>query len=183
MGNLQVVKSVMNLPGNIKNNTMKNTFHYILSICLIVLAVNFTYAQQAASDVTDKPTLEVENTWKTLSRITYKKQYDEMMGFKVDIPIFSDEIKALEGKEVIVKGYVIPVEGYKGHKEFVFSAFPYNMCFFCNGAGPETVMEVLAKEDIEYSPDAITIKGKLTLNDSDINHLIYGLTDVVLVEE
>lgn len=116
--------------------------------------------------------------WKTLAKITYKKEYNEEMGFKVDVPVFSEEVKGLEGKEVTVKGYIIPVEGYKGHKEFIFSAYPYNMCFFCGGAGPETVMEVFASESIEYTAEPITIKGKLALNATDINRLIYSLSDV-----
>lgn len=123
-----------------------------------------------------------ESLWKTLSKLTYKKQYDEMLGFKVDVPVFSEEIKALEGKTVTVKGYIIPVEGYKGHKEFIFSAFPYSMCFFCGGAGPETVMEVFAKEPVKYTAEAVTLKGKLELNGSDINRLIYGLREVELVK-
>ena len=122
-----------------------------------------------------------ENLWKTLSKITFKKQYDEMLGFKVDIPVFSDDVKGLSGKEVEIKGYIIPVEGYKGHKEFVFSAFPYNMCFFCGGAGPETVMEVYAKDEIEYTAEPVIIKGTLELNDSDINRLMYALQDAVFV--
>lgn len=122
-------------------------------------------------------------TWKTLSKITFKKEYNEMMGFKVDVPVFSEAVLAMEGKEVDVRGYIIPVEGYKGHKEFIFSAYPYNMCFFCGGAGPETVMEVFAQESIEYTAEPITIRGKLELNTDDINRLIYALTDVVQVEE
>lgn len=120
--------------------------------------------------------------WKTLSKITFKKQYDEIMGFKVDVPVFSPEIHELNGKEVIVKGYIIPIEGYKGHTEFIFSAFPYNMCFFCGGAGPETVMEVTAKTPIEYTADAITIRGKLSLNAEDINKLMYILSDVEQID-
>lgn len=123
-----------------------------------------------------------ENTWKTLSRITYKKEYDELMGFKIDKPVFSDKVKALEGKEIIIKGYVIPVEGYKSHKEFILSAFPYNMCFFCGGAGPETVMEVEAAEPVKYQADAIYLKGILRLNADDINRLMYKIEDAVLVE-
>lgn len=122
-----------------------------------------------------------ENLWKTLGKITFKKQYDELLGFKVDVPVFSQEILAMEGKVVTIKGYIIPVEGYKSHKEFVFSAYPYNMCFFCGGAGPETVMEVYAKEPIKYTAEPITIKGKLELNSTDVNRLIYALNDVVLV--
>ena len=121
--------------------------------------------------------------WKTLADITFKKEYDEMMGFKVDVPVFSEKVKALEGKEVTVKGYIIPVEGYKSHKEFVFSAYPYNMCFFCGGAGPETVMEVYAEEPIKYTAEPVVIKGRLELNATDVNRLIYALNDVVLAEE
>ena len=123
------------------------------------------------------------NTWKTLSKITYKKEYDELMGFKVDVPVFSEDIKAMAGKEINIKGYIIPVEGYKSHTEFIFSAFPYAMCFFCGGAGPETVMEVTSIEPIKYTADQIEIKGKLELNDSDVNRLMYILTDVKLVKE
>jgi hypothetical protein len=121
--------------------------------------------------------------WKTLGKITFVKKYDELLGFKVDMPVFGAEVKALAGKEVTVKGYIIPIEGYKSHTEFVFSAYPYNMCFFCGGAGPETVMEVFAKEPIKYTADPIVIKGKLGLNENDINRLMYELKDVVIVKK
>lgn len=123
-----------------------------------------------------------DGTWKTLSKITFVKKYDDLMGFKVDMPVFGDEIRKLAGKEITLKGYVIPVEGYKSHREFVFSAYPYNMCFFCGGAGPETVMEVFADEAIKYSADPITIRGTLELNDTDINRLMYILKNVRLVK-
>jgi hypothetical protein len=123
-----------------------------------------------------------ESLWKTLARITYKKEYDEFLGFKIDKPVFSDQIKALNGKEVTVKGFIIPVEGYKGHKEFILSAFPYSMCFFCGGAGPESVMEVSAIEPIEYSAESVVIKGKLKLNSDDVNKLMYSLYEAKLVK-
>lgn len=124
-----------------------------------------------------------ENSWKTLAKITFTKQYDELMGFKVDVPVFSEDILALEGNEMNIKGYIIPVEGYKGHKEFIFSAFPYSMCFFCGGAGPETVMDVFATEPIDYTAEQITLRGTLELNATDINRLMYTLNDAVLVED
>ncbi len=122
------------------------------------------------------------NIWTTLAKITFKKEYDEIMGFKVDKPVFSKEVKALENQEVEISGYIIPVEGYKSHSEFIFSAFPYNMCFFCGGAGPETVMEVIASEPVKYTAEAVTLKGILKLNDSDINRLMYTLEQVTLIE-
>ena len=123
-----------------------------------------------------------KNTWKTLGKITFKKQYDEFMGFKVDVPVFSPEVKALDGKEITIKGYIIPTEGYKSHKDFVFSAYPYNMCYFCGGAGPETVMEVTAIEGIKYTADPVVITGILQLNSGDVNQLIYSMTKAKLVK-
>jgi hypothetical protein len=116
-----------------------------------------------------------DNTWKTLSKITFKKEYDEVLGLKIDVPVFGKEVKALEGKEVTVKGYIIPTDGYKSQSAFVFSAFPYNMCFFCGGAGPETVMEVSTKQPIVYTSEPVYLKGILRLNGADVNRLIYTL--------
>lgn len=141
----------------------------ILLFFLSVFAVNLVSAQ---ADI-----------WKKLARITYVKKYDELLGFKVDMPVFGPEVKALSGKEVTIRGYIIPIEGYKSHTEFVFSQYPYSMCFFCGGAGPETVMEVFAKEPIKYTADPITIKGRLGLNDKDINRLMYELKDAELVKK
>lgn len=156
--------------------SMRNIFLVFLCSVLVFGVVNDTTAQQA-------PSPKKENLWKTLSKITFKKQYDEMMGFKVDVPVFSDAVQALDGKEVTVKGYIIPVEGYKSHTEFIFSAFPYNMCYFCGGAGPETVMEVSSLEPIKYTAEPVTIKGILQLNSGDINKLIYSITKVKKIED
>ena len=146
---------------------------YILAVSLLAIVLGSPALAQ---------TTPTESLWKTLAKITYKKEYDDFLGFKIDKPVFSAEIKALDGKEVTVKGFIIPVEGYKGHKEFILSAFPYSMCFFCGGAGPETVMEVTALDAIQYTAESITIKGKLHINSDDVNELMYSLTDARLVK-
>ena len=158
---------------------MKNTFTYLVLVFGLLTISNGAFAQEGE----ELQVIKEESLWKTLSKITYKQEYNELFGFKVDIPVFSNQIKELEGQTVEVKGYIIPIEGYKSHKEFMFSAFPYNMCFFCGGAGPETVMEVSALEPIEYSAEQIRIKGKLVLNDDDINRMMYILEEVVLINE
>lgn len=147
----------------------------MLKNILLILSVLASLGTQLSSQATD-------NVWKTLGKISYKKEYDEVMGFKIDKPVFGEQIKALDGKEITIKGYIIPVEGYKSHKEFIFSAFPYSMCFFCGGAGPETVMEVEATEGIKYSADAIVLKGTLKLNDKDINRLMFKMVNAKLIK-
>ena len=146
-----------------------------------LLLITFLAAIVVTPDI-EAQSATTESLWKTLAKITYKKEYDDFLGFKIDKPVFSPEIKALDGKEVTVKGFIIPVEGYKGHKEFIFSAFPYSMCFFCGGAGPESVMEVTAIEPIEYSAESVTLKGKLHLNSDDVNKLMFALSEARLVK-
>lgn len=121
--------------------------------------------------------------WRTLATLGYEKQYNDMFGFEIDMPVFGEEIKALENQTVLVRGYIIPVEGYRNHKEFIFSAFPYSQCFFCGAAGPETVMEIYAAEPVRFTSEIIWLKGRLVLNDNDINHLFYILEDAVYVRD
>lgn len=81
----------------------------------------------------------------------------------MDFPIFDPELKSYDGKEITINGYIIPTDGYKSQKEFVFSAYPYKNCFFCGGAGPETVMEVVSPNGINFTSENHT-KRKLKLN-------------------
>jgi hypothetical protein len=64
----------------------------------------------------------------------------------------------------------------------MLSAYPTAACFFCKGAGPESVMEVYPKKPIPYSKNAVKIRGRLELNDSDYMKMAYLLKDAVLVE-
>jgi len=149
---------------------------WILSLVFLIAATSMYAQDEAVAESKD------ENVWKTLSKITYKKEYDEFLGFKIDKPVFAEDVKNLEDQVITIRGYIIPVEGYKSHSEFIFSAYPYNMCFFCGGAGPETVMEVEASEDVEYTAEQITLQGKLQLNADDVNRLMYVLVDATLVQ-
>lgn len=125
-----------------------------------------------------------DNAWTTLAKLTYKMEYDEMMGFDVEVPVFSQDIIDLSGKEISIQGYIVPVDGYKQQDHFVFSAYPYNMCFFCGQAGKETVMEVFSDDPkITFTSKPIKIKGVLELNSSDVNQLMYILKDAVLVSK
>lgn len=125
---------------------------------------------------------ESEGPWKILADVSYEQQYSEMLGFDIDVPVFGEKVRALEGKTITLMGYIVPLEGFGAHKEFIFSALPYNMCYFCGGAGPETVMEVFAAEEVDYTAEAITLKGKLVLNRDDVNRLMYFLLDAEQVD-
>ncbi|MEM1137561.1 MAG: hypothetical protein AAGI07_17100 [Bacteroidota bacterium] len=125
-----------------------------------------------------------EDLWKKLTNIKWETTFNEYVGADIQLPIFSEEVEALNGKEIEVKGFIIPVD-LTGADYQVLSAFPYASCFFCGNAGPESVMEIYLKEERKFDMDAkVTFKGKLKLNYEDSYHLVYMLEDaeVLLVD-
>jgi len=58
------------------------------------------------------------------------------------------------------------------------------LSFFCGGAGPETVIDILPKNKLKKrltTDEKITFKGKLRLNANDLDYLNYILDDAELV--
>ncbi len=115
--------------------------------------------------------------WKTLESIKFEKKYYKEIDGEMLAPIFTEDIKKYDGKEVQVEGYVVPVDE-KG-RYCALSANPYASCFFCGKAGPASVMTIkFKKRDKSYkTDDYIIFKGKLQLNYSDINEFYYILND------
>lgn len=119
--------------------------------------------------------------WKILSGLEYEKSKDEYG--EIFVPKFGPPIKKLEGKEIILSGYIIPFEGMFEPDHLIVSAVPVASCFFCGGAGPESVAEIYLSEPVKYTAKKVTFKGKLTLNDSDVDQLMYILKEAKLETE
>lgn len=125
-----------------------------------------------------------KNIWRTLGMIKFDMQMNEANEMAVRAPRTEPMIKAMEGDEVIVKGYIIPLSGKKGQNHFMFSAYPYENCFFCGKAGVESVMEVSTKDEIkiDYSDEAIYIKGTFHYLGFKPNDIMFSLTDAVQID-
>ena len=128
-----------------------------------------------------------EGVWETLLELKYDFKFDERIDDIVYIPLFTPKIRALNGKEIEVKGFILPHDITKMAKTadnkgdmFIFSAFPAATCFYCGGAGPESIMEVFPKKPIAYSKQMVTIKGRLELNEKDYLRATYILRDARL---
>lgn len=150
-------------------------------VAVFMLAVLYFQSAQAQEE---SPKYSNNNVWSTLAKVTYESTEDEFG--MVNLPIFSEEVEAMEDTEIIVPGYIIPAGGLDAVFEpnhFVLSSLPLAACFFCGVGGPETVVEVYLKEPIEYTDTPIKVKGKLTLNPHDMYQLMYILEDATLVEE
>lgn len=120
----------------------------------------------------------VVNVWDVLMKVKWEKKYDKKYKTNSYVPKFTKEIKALNGKVITIKGYLIPVDLYGGGDFAIISALPIASCFFCGGAGPETVMEVYTKQKVRADRSGkVTFQGRLELNPNDADHLIYIMRD------
>ncbi|HAP69513.1 MAG TPA: DUF3299 domain-containing protein [Flavobacteriales bacterium] len=124
-------------------------------------------------------------SWDTFAQVTFHKQYSETFGFEVNVkpPEFAPKLLAYQGKEILVKGYVIPVDVELGM--YMVSANAFANCFFCGNAGPETVVEIFPSSKLpRFSTDQIvTFKGILQINkEGEMNTVPYQLFQAKVVK-
>lgn len=124
-------------------------------------------------------------SWNTFAQVKFHRQYSETFGFEVNVkpPEFSKELMALNGKEIKVKGYVIPVDVELGM--YMVSANPFANCFFCGNAGPETVVELFpgGKFPRFTTDQMVTFKGILQINtQGEMNAVPYQLFQAEVVK-
>jgi len=128
-----------------------------------------------------------ENLWDFLM-YDVKVRYGYAINYNTYFPRprFGKDLKTLDGEPVSIKGFFLPVD--VTGSAFVLSYYPMNMCFFCGGAGIESIVEIIPKPDHVRrfqrlkTDNYINIRGKLKLNESNYNHLIYIITDAELVD-
>lgn len=121
-----------------------------------------------------------QNFWPTLAQVQFQNKKDKS-GYDMEVPIFSKHLKTFQGKKIQLKGYIIPLEELGGQGKFMLSSLPFNLCYFCGAAGPETVVEIMSTEKVKFTTKPVVIEGALTLNDTDPNHHIYILKSARLV--
>ena len=113
-------------------------------------------------------------TWAQLTDVKFSNEYSEELGIDIIRATFGESVRALDQKEVIIKGYIIPLDPLG--TQYVLSRNPMATCFFCGGSGPETVVELRLhpKSIRRYATDEIlTFKGTLALHDKNTNSLHY----------
>jgi hypothetical protein len=94
---------------------------------------------------------------------------------------YSAEIKALDGRDVKLMGFIFPLEGGLEHERFLLTAWPPS-CPFCLPAGPSQMVEVFCEEPIEFTEGAILMAGRFELLEDDPSGMYYRMHDAEEVE-
>lgn len=135
----------------------------------VFLIFLFVFCSFIAFSLSNEGKLWTEDIWKILLKVKYKYQKNAY------IPEFDSNIKALDGKVITIQGYMYPLEEAPSHSFFMLSYYPIAICFFCGGAGPESVIEITGKKPIRYTTKLMKLRGTLKLNSSDPERLFFIL--------
>ncbi|MEL6975789.1 MAG: hypothetical protein AAGL29_10400 [Bacteroidota bacterium] len=113
-------------------------------------------------------------TWRDFADIDFESVYNEKYEVYFLKPKFGQKIKTYQGKKISITGFFLDLSG--SGEIFLVSQNPMASCFFCGGAGPETIIEVAFKEKPAFRTDqVVSITGILELNADDVDHCNYIL--------
>jgi uncharacterized membrane protein (UPF0127 family) len=146
----------------------------ILIISVLIWSFNFvtsSYGQDSSKYL-----------WMQFENAPFKEVFLKEYGSLTRVLDKSKSHDLPENEIITISGYWIPV----GQKDvIVLSKFPYAKCFFCGGAGIESIIEVKPKNSKKYKfkvDDKITFRGQLVLNDQDWQRAWFILNDAELIK-
>ena len=116
--------------------------------------------------------------WGILADVEFEEKVDDETGLNLLEATFGEYVESLDGKLVSVTGFMIPIDPFG--TAYVISQNPNSSCFFCGGAGPETIVGLRLKPQAvkRYETDEYkTFKGKLQLNKLNDKNFTYMLLD------
>ena len=126
-----------------------------------------------------------DNMWALFAKTRFIEKLNREFGMYFLYPKFPEELKAMEGKVVTVSGFYIPLD-MNNSDIAVVSKFPNAECFFCGGAGPESILVGYLKKKPARRikmDEIVKIRGKLKLNELDIDELNFILLDAEVIFE
>lgn len=121
------------------------------------------------------PELKGVVSWRTLGQVDLVNQKGKL------IPQFSDNVLALDRRDVKLQGFILPLSAGKKQSHFILSSLPPS-CPFCLPGNPMGAVEVKARTPVEYSEHPVIVSGRFALIRDDPMGLLYRLVDAVPVK-
>lgn len=92
---------------------------------------------------------------------------------------FSDQAKALDGKQVTVTGFMLPLEATDRFHHFLLSKRTPT-CFFCPPGQPNEIVDVWVEDAAEWDDGPVTVTGDFSLMDDREMGLFFKLSNAAL---
>jgi hypothetical protein len=99
--------------------------------------------------------------------------FSEENGFTAKI---APEVKALDGKDVSISGFMLPLEEGETFTHYLLS-LRTPTCFYCPPGTPTEVIEVFMAKPMAFDENLITVKGRFALTSNKDMGIFYVLKD------
>ena len=136
------------------------------NLLLLLIVINIPYHLIAQREL----------SWNDLTDVSFQNIYNVHYDDYFLKPTFGPTITSYKGSKISIRGYFLDFS----HEEefYMVSRNPMSSCFFCGGAGPETIVEINFKNKPNYKTDqVIEVSGILELNADDVDHCNYILKE------
>lgn len=122
-----------------------------------------------------------EDSWNWFATVPFKNTYVKEASAFLLVPQFTTVHRERQGQRVQIEGYLIPFDD--DSRFVVLSRYPFSSCFFCGGAGPESVAELIwkGKPPRTKMDEFVRVEGVLKLNDSNYERLNFIIDEATIV--
>lgn len=146
---------------------------FLLILCTIIVLSSFRQVTRGSDESADFQNLsqpeDERNTqdalpksndilWNVLAKTKLKKTDNP----DIVKPHFPNEVLSLDGKSVIISGFMLPMESTEKFTHFMLSKRTPT-CFFCAPGTQAEIIEVFANKPTIWESDLIKIKGTMKL--------------------
>ena len=118
-----------------------------------------------------------DDIWKTFGKCKVHLDQKKYM-YSID---FTPEVKAMEGKEVTVSGFMLPLESTEKFRHFLLSKRTPT-CFFCPPGEPNEIVEVFTKKPVTWDEGIVVVTGKFGFTSNPELGLFFQLKDAESME-
>ncbi|MDP3519299.1 MAG: DUF3299 domain-containing protein [Hydrogenophaga sp.] len=109
-------------------------------------------------------------TWESMA-MAKSKHKDKKSG--VEFPVV---LSGLNGKQVKLRGFMVPLEAKPAQVHFLLTSKPQD-CEFCIEGGPSSYVEVKSSVPLKFSTQPLNLVGRFLLLKDDPSGVYYRLVD------
>ena len=127
--------------------------------------------------ISNNASSQIKLTWKDIIDVYAKEVTFSEKNPAIAIKGQGISLKKIEGKVITITGYFLDLD--PDGEWFMVSKNPFATCFFCGGAGPETVIELLKYKNIKKkfkTDDIVEVTGTLKMiaeNEDDVGFVLF----------
>ena len=108
--------------------------------------------------------------WDTLAAA--KTDFDTKTGiYSIKL---TDEVRAMDGAQVVLSGFILPLDGADKTRHFLLSKRT-PVCLYCPPGEPNEVVEVRSKKPIAWVDDQVSLRGRFKLVDDTEKAIFFAM--------